>query len=94
MTSNAMSRVVRGVDLAMLKCIAAEDVTWRADIDGRRSYRLWCETGYVTCTKTAARVIDRGWASAYHGYMHGCGGVDLTAEGRKVLEAHSQERQP
>lgn len=76
-------------DVATLERIAAEDVTYRMDLGGRFSYRLWStKHDYTTCTPAARRVLERKWAKRTEGWSFGRGVLELTDLGRAVLGRH------
>lgn len=77
-------------DLILLELVRNGEVTWRSDIGGRKTFRLWAtETEYETVTVRAKRLERAGLIDCWHGYSHGRGGIDLTAAGKELLAARN-----
>jgi hypothetical protein len=93
-----MSGRTTRADLLMLQQVASEHITWRSDIAGRTSYRLWSdETTYTIVTPRCRRLADRGLLAhpMASGYTHiGRGPVELTASGRDLLDRSKLEPLP
>lgn len=70
----------------MLRRIEKGDVSWRSDLGGRISYRLWSsERDYKLVTPAVKRLVARGWAKGWHNQSSfGRGGVELTRQGHEV----------
>lgn len=64
-----------------------ENVTWRSRGDGRISVRLWADEWHYSTgvTPQFRRLRQAGLVTFATGAMHGRGGVELTAAGRKAL---------
>lgn len=86
----ATSRPIRPSQRQLLESVGRGDVTWRADIGGRVSWRLWSsETDYVTVTAPMKRLEQAGLVNAWHGWQFGRGGVELTPLGKAALRPDS-----
>lgn len=73
-------------DRSLLARVDADDVTWRSNVAGRVSFRLWAtEEECVIVTPRGKRLEAAGLIERYEGWQYGKGGVELTAAGKEAL---------